>query len=125
MQDFVYFELNNWTPGIDYPGTDRFDELMGDDSHLYFADDEEWVKENKLCVVMHFVDQSVNVCAAATREWVEDNCPELLTEFTQFLREPDDDGHVYGRWGVRFLEYSESNIGIHYVRYPDCLDNQD
>lgn len=114
MQDIVYFELNNWMPGRDYPDNDRFEKWLGNDLQLFF-DDDEWVKENKLCVAETYIDMSVNFCVTATKRWVEDNCPELLTEYTKFLREPDDEGDVHGRFGTQFLEYCDENIGITYV----------
>lgn len=111
MKDIVYFELNNWFAGQDYPANERFGRWMGDDLQLAFSN-EDWVKENKLCVVRTRIDMSVNFCVTATKEWVENNCPELLTEYTQFLREPDEYGDVYSRFGMTFLEYCDDNIGI-------------
>lgn len=118
MEDIIYFELNNWFEGRDYPDNDRFREWFGDDFHLFF-DDENWVKENKLCVVVTLVDMSVNFCVTATKRWVEANCPELLSEYTKFLRTPDDDGDVYGKFGTLFLEYCDKNIGITDEGYVD------
>lgn len=110
-QDVIYFELNNWTPVHDYPLAEPFDSWMGDDLNLQFLN-EEWIKENKLCVLVDFIDQSLNFCITATKEWVEKHCPNLLTEFTNFTRQPDEEGSVYGRFGHEFLSYEEDNIGI-------------
>lgn len=112
--DIIYFELNNWFPGRDYPNNKRFIGWMHDDLHITFAN-EEWVKENNLCVVYSFIDMSQNFCVTATKEWVKQNCPELLTEYTQFLRYPDKYGDVFGQFGHEFLQYEESNIGITYI----------
>ena len=111
MKEIVYFELNNWFSGVDYPAAEPFISWMRDDLNIKFRN-EEWVKENKLCVVESLVDMSSNYCITATKDWVEKNCPELLTKYTEFLREPDEDGYVYGRFGHEFLEYKEENIGI-------------
>lgn len=111
MKEIVYFELNNWFSGSDYPAAEPFLTWMKDNLNIPF-DNKEWVKENKLCVVQSFVDMSSNYCITAPRDWVEANCPELLTKYTEFLREPDEDGYVYGRFGYEFLEYEEENIGI-------------
>ena len=136
MDDIVYFELNNWSCGRDYPNAEPFITWCGDDMNLYF-DDDEFVEKNKLCVVESYIDQSVNWCITATKEWVLANCPKLLSgesytmkfiikdpkegtqeehseeyNYNQFLRYPDEDGTVYGRFGDVFLEYSEENIGI-------------
>lgn len=111
MNDIVYFELNNWCIGRHYPATEPFILWMSNDLNIYF-NNEDWVKENKLCVVRSIIDMSINYCITATREWVEQNCPELLIEYTRFLRYPDEDGYVYGQWENKFLEYSDENIGI-------------
>lgn len=132
--EVVYFELNNWFSGRDYPNAEPFITWCGDDLNLYF-DNEDWVKENKLCVISEFIDMSVNWCITAPKEWVEKNCPKLLSDestsvtfiidgkegkvenietypYSQFLRFPDEDGDVYGQWDTLFKEYNEENIGI-------------
>ena len=109
--DIIYFELNNWFCGRDYPNDEPFKSWMSDDLHIKF-NNEDWVKENKLCVVKIFVDMSCNFCITATREWVEKNCPKLLSEYKQFLRLPDEFGDVEGRFGTTFLDYCEANIGL-------------
>lgn len=114
MEEIIYFELNNWFAGRDYPNNERFIKWMHDDLHISFRN-EEWVKENKLCVVYHLVDMSQNFCITATKKWVEENCPELLTEYPQFLRHPEKDGEVYGQFDTHFLEYNEENIGIYEI----------
>lgn len=111
MNEIIYFELNNWFSGRDYPADEPYRSWMKDDLNISF-NDKEWVKENKLCVVRDMVDMSQNFCITATKEWVEENCPSLLTEYTEFLRYPDEDGYVEGRFGHEFLEYTEENIGI-------------
>jgi len=108
MKNAVYFELNNWYCGEHYPAEEPFLTWIQE----FFFDDEQWVKENRLCVVRGIVDQSANFCITATKEWVEANCPRLLTHHQKFLREPDEDGCVYGYWGDGFLSYTEENIGI-------------
>ena len=109
--DIIYFELNNWFCGRDYPNDEPFKSWMSDDLHIKF-NNEDWIKENKLCVVKTFVDMSCNFCITATREWVEKNCPKLLNEYKQFLRLPDEFGDVEGRFGTTFLDYCEANIGL-------------
>ena len=44
--EIIYFELNNWMSGRDYPDAEPFITWCSDDYHLYFSD-ENWVKENK------------------------------------------------------------------------------
>ena len=132
-KELVYFELNNWFGGRDYPNAEPFITWCGDDMNLYFSN-EEWVKENKLVVVESYVDMSVNWCVTATKDWVLNNCPKLLSDestevcfittgedgstektenypYKSFLRFPDEDGDVYGRFGDKFGEYTKENIG--------------
>ena len=77
--DVVYFSVNNWFCGRDYPNTPNFRKWLGDDLNQNFRNDK-WCKENKLCVYYGVVDMSQNYTISAPREWVEKNCPELLTE---------------------------------------------
>lgn len=113
--DIIYFELNNWSCGCDYPDAEPFISWMKDDLKQKF-EDEEWVKENKLVVVESLVDMSMNYCIAATKEWVQSNCPELLTKYIQFVRHSEEDGEPpEGRFGCPFLEYDEDNIGYHFA----------
>ena len=118
--DIVYFELNNWFSGRDYPNAEPFLSWMKDDLNQKFRD-EEWIKENKLVVVESLVDMSMNFCITATKEWVEENCHELLSTYKNFVRKPEDDEDVpYGRFGCPFLEYKEENIGYHYADEIEC-----
>ena len=118
--DIVYFELNNWFSGRDYPNAEPFLSWMRDDLNQKFRD-EEWIKENKLVVVESLVDMSMNFCITATKEWVEENCHELLSTYKNFVRKPEDDEDVpYGRFGCPFLEYKEENIGYHYADEVEC-----
>ena len=118
MPEIVYFELNNWSCGHDYPDAEPFVSWMWDDLNIKF-NDEQWVKDNKLCVVFDFVDMSCNFCITTTKEWVKENCPELLTKYTNFLRFPDKYGDVYSRFGHEFLPYKEENIGIKFIENED------
>ena len=111
MDKIIYFELNNWSAGIFYPDDGLFRSWMGNDLQIKF-DDENWVTKNKLCVVRELIDMSSNYCITATREWVMNNCPKLLTDYTKFLRYEKDDGRVHGRFGTEFKKYREENIGI-------------
>ena len=114
MDNIVYFEINNWSLGKDYPDNEPFISWMSDDLKIKFRD-ENWIKENKLVVVESLVDMALNYCVTATKEWVQSNCPELLTKYTQFIRCEEDDDLPEGRFGCPFLEYNEDNIGLHYA----------
>ena len=124
--EIVYFELNNWFYGQDYPADEQFKEWVN--SHQFSKD--EWCKENKLCVLCGNYDMSVNWCITAPKTWVEENCPKLLTDekyiytvcsywrgvhrtlekekkYSDFLR-PDGIGQFY--W--KFLDYAPENYGV-------------
>ena len=118
MDEIVYFSMNNWFSGRDYPEAEPFLTWFSDDTHLYFMD-EEWVKKNELCVLGTLIDMSVNFTVTAKRNWVEKNCPELLTKYNEFVYNPDVDGFVEDRFGIEFLEYSKDNIGFSWTDYDE------
>lgn len=114
--EIIYFELNNWSCGEDCPDAEPFLSWM-DYNPLPKFKDNGWVKENKLVVVESHVDMSLNYCIAATKEWVQTNCPELMTTYKNFIRHPEEDDELpYGRFGCPFMEYTEENIGVHYAK---------
>lgn len=118
--EVVYFELNNWSCGRDYPDAEPFISWMSDDLNQYFKN-EDWVKLNKLVVVESLVDMSINYCITATKEWVRRHCPDLLTKYTQFLRYSADGDAPQGMWGCPFLRYKTNNIGCHFA--AEKIDN--
>lgn len=111
--EVIYIELNNWFPGSEYPNDEPYLTWFEDDLHIPFLD-EEWVKENRLVVGVEMIDVSFNFCITAQKKWVEENCPNILTEYQNFLRTKEDDGVAYTMFGLPFLDYTEENIGIHY-----------
>lgn len=102
-----------WEPGRFYPNEEPFKSWveLGQDYAYPLLYNKEWVKENELCVAICLIDQSVNYCISATKEWVEKTCPKLLTHYSKFLRYPDEKGNVRGQWGTMFLSYTPNNIG--------------
>lgn len=140
LKDVVYFEVNNWFPGRDYPDAEPFHEWLNGDED-FFTD--EYCKENKLVAVLSFVDMSVNYCIAAPIEWVEKNCPKLLNddevhEYITLMYGPDGEREVKNSWSYSefvkkpyladpndlssvevdarfgyFLDYCEENFGLH------------
>ena len=118
--EVIYFELNNWACGRDYPDAEPFVSWMSNEFKQNFRN-EDWIKENKLVVVESLVDMSMNYCVTSTKKWVEENCPELLSIYKKFIRQADEDDEVpYGRFGCPFLEYEENNIGYHYADEVEC-----
>ena len=146
MEEIIYFELNNWFSGRDYPDAEPFNTWMEDDLKLKF-EDYEWCKENKLCVIMNMIDMSIDFLIAAPKSWVLENCPDLLSDKTytttfiscgsegekriereygykQFLCEPDENG-IRGSRYVDYLVfpddfYNPNNFGCRYYdEYED------
>lgn len=115
--DIIYFHLNNWMPGKDYPNKEPFLTWMHDFKMIKYLGNDEWCKENKICVLMYPVDMSTSFCITATKEWVEKNCPSILDEDKQFQVSPDEDGDYIAPLAdetLYFLEYSENNFGLAY-----------
>lgn len=110
--DVVYFEVNNWFSGRDYPCTPTFCKWMREEINPHHLSDDSWCKENKICVYIQYVDMSINYTVSAKKEWVLENCPELFTIDNQkFLRWPEHELELpEARFGI-FREYSEENYG--------------
>ena len=138
MEEIVYFEINNWFCGRDYPKDDVFKKWIA----TYQFRDDEWCKKNKLVVLCGNIDMSISYCVAAPKSWVLENCPKLLTDeeyeykiitcgwdketnepketvdihtkkYSDFLCHPDEWGDVYSLiddW--QFPEYCEENFGV-------------
>lgn len=117
----IYFELNNWMSGDDYPDAEPFISWMDDTydkdaGSSWIRDPEDfanWCRDNELCVVYSLIDMSCNYCVSAKERWIKENCPELLTKYTEFIRELKD-GQVtpYGRFGGHFKLYDKNNFGL-------------
>ena len=74
-KNVVYFSVNNWFCGRDYPDTKNFRKWLGNDLKQNFMNDE-WCKENKLC---HFPlphsQQQISQCPFRSRFQVQIPCP--------------------------------------------------
>ena len=117
VKDIIYFSVNNWDCGINYPDTEIFRKWLGEDEDQYFMNDE-WCKENKLCVYCGIIDMSFNYTVSAPKEWVEKNCPELLTNYSDFIFLPKE-GEIkpeYDSWHQPFLDYCEENFGCNFYK---------
>lgn len=118
MSNIVHFEVNDWFTGRDYPDVEPFLTWMKDDLNLQLRNNE-WAKQNRLCIITQFVDMSVNFCVTADETWVTQNCPCLLTTHTQFLVHPNKYGEYIGKFNDVFLAYSPENYGVHQSKYED------
>lgn len=154
-QDVVYFSVNNWFCGRDYPNTPNFRKWLGNDLKQSFMNDE-WCKENKLCVYYGLIDMSDNYTISAPRDWVEKNCPELLTDkeytyetigtyhdkngkvitkrtqytkkYSDFVYVPDDGEELPDNdelGNMPFREYCEENFGAQYYETHWWGDDED
>lgn len=136
MEEIIYFSVNNWFCGEHYPPTENFKKWLGDDCNLAFTNDE-WCRNNKLCVNCGIIDMSINFTVSAPKSWVEKNCPELLPDkshdynivhiengkevvdskrntYSDFVYTPEKDKPFIDKFGQPFLEYKEDNLGFHY-----------
>lgn len=115
VKDVVYFELNNWMAGKDYPNCDPYKSWMNDFNLYDFLGNDEWCKKNKLCVRYYDIDMSVNFLVSAPKDWVERYCESLLEQDRSFVRKPDKTKVVRGRNGKEFLKYNVENYGSHKI----------
>ena len=118
--EVVYFSVNNWMSGENYPPLKCFHKWLGDDLNQNFRSDE-WCKENKLCVYYGMVDMSTNYTISAPREWVEKNCPELLTddEYTYITKMGKPKKKLFGGY-----EYVWEDVE-HKKKYSDFVYSQE
>lgn len=113
MDDIVYFEVNNWCAGENYPTEEPFTTWLSNDCKQQLMNDE-WAKENKICVVFMVVDMSFNYAVTAPLSWVKEHCPIILEEpwKSKFCYKPEDDeDDVCGHFSY-FLPYEEENFGV-------------
>ena len=108
MNNVIYFSVNNWFCGQDYPPLDCFRKWLGNDLNQAFRNDE-WTRANKLCVYRTAIDMSQNYTVSAPREWVEKNCPELLTdgEYTYITRVSDWENSKDGNIAWKDVEHKK------------------
>ena len=102
--DIVKFELNDWFSGVDYPDDEPFNSWI----HEEYLSDDNWCKEQEICVIYFVLDMSVNFLITAKKEWVERNCPRLLTEHTEFISQSN---HSKFSNKIKFLDYKKKNFG--------------
>ena len=123
--EIINFELNNWWPDDYYPNCEPFISyvcFLKERNYYVKFRDTNWIKENKLVIVETIEDMSVNFCVTATKSWVEENCPEILTKYSKFIRTLEEgEDKVRGDFGCPFLDYTEENIGYHFFEWNNDL----
>lgn len=117
-ETIVYFQCNDWVPSPEAASKFIYAYLEGS---LYYKEqpfdfevvtkttDEEhdWIKKNRLCINVDVYDQSLQYWVTTTKEWVEENFPELLPYVSE---EPKDD--MFKGDKKYYLKYTEENIGV-------------
>lgn len=76
QQEIIRFEINNWFSGRDFPPAEPFKTWV---RNSQFSNND-WCKENKLVVMYGPIDMSENWLVSAPKEWIEKNCPQLLSD---------------------------------------------
>lgn len=121
----VYFQCNNWTPYPEEASRFIYDYLEGDfcsedpDSTSVLKTPEEidkWIRENDLCINQDLYDMSNQYWVTTTKEWLEENFPELLGVASEI---PEDDLWVGDH--MNFLQYREENVGCHLVENENTI----
>lgn len=120
--ELVYFELNDWIPTTDYPNEepfismcciqyDRASKKENKFIHIPYLRNNLWLKQNKIVCTVETIDMSEDFYVVATKDWVNRNCPNLLTKYRKFLRDPINgiDKEYY-----HFRKYKEENFNCMY-----------
>lgn len=115
----VYFQCNDWEPypneaerfiynyleGSIYANEEGFNAV-----NKTIDDELKWIEANSLCINCDSYDQSVQYWVTTTREWLEENFPELVEYASE---EPQD--YMYKGDKKYFLKYIKENIGQHWA----------
>lgn len=110
----VYLQCNDWCPSPAEAEKFIYDYLEGyhdsiDNPNAVLKTQEEtetWIKENDLCINTEIYDMSIQYWVTTTKEWLEDNFPELLPYASE---EPKD--YMFEGDKKYFLKYEEENVG--------------
>ena len=118
--DVIYFSVNNWFCGRDYPPLRCFKKWLGNDLNQTFESDK-WAKENKLCIYHGMIDMSFNYTVSAPRDWVEKNCPELLTdkEYTYTTQRGRYKKNLFGKTELVWENVEEEKKYSDFVYVPE------
>ena len=134
MDEIIYLQFNNWFSGRNYPREEPFIEWVAKRKLC----DDEWCKEQGICVNVEPIDMSVNYIVAAPKSWVEENCPMLLTDesytytvnskrgdeiewrqeehtrrYSDFVVKPDEDGEYHPWYDAKMV--MEFVPGVHWI----------
>lgn len=120
-EEIVYFSINDWS--VDYhPNDKQFMEWAGYNDFMLFRNlrNDEWCKQEKICVIANVLEYSLCFNIAAPKQYVMEHCPSIIG--SKFVDEPKD-GEDYpseSAWGLQYNEYCEENFGFEMIM--DDLD---
>lgn len=115
-EEIIYFEVDHWAAGEDYPNEEPFLTWMDDYNLDKYLRNEVFIKEHKLCVKTFPIDMSINFMVTAPKSFVEKMCPTLLTnpdnaKFICHIEQNEDTPESRYIRKEYFLPYTKENIG--------------
>lgn len=127
MTDIVRFSVNNWEPTCpetcnNVPVLDNVFINLPDSDQFAFTDDD-FCKQQKICVYNEMCDMSVTSNVVAPREWVEKYWPEIINSEFDYTNKDDipifwyDDDNVWP-------DYHEDNFGCSWPEYYEVIEKQ-
>lgn len=127
-RDIVKFYINNWEPdcpetcqGIDIFSKECFVteyiHIFGDSFYEFKFTDDDWCREQKICVLNDIADQSTDSFVVAPREWVEKNWPEIINSEWDYTNKPSpflSHPRLTNPEDI-WLDYCEDNFGCDWL----------
>lgn len=105
--DIIWFRACDWlVEEFEEAGIDWFNSP----EYKYCILDNQWCKDNELCVSLDIWDLAVVCFVAAKKEWVEKNYPKVIGSKCQLT--PEYFQHP-GYGDCIFVEYTKENLGLH------------
>lgn len=112
-KEIVYFHMATKGAGENsYPPIEPFITIMNNENDISSVFDDEWAKENEVCITMECFNTFIKFYITATKDWVEKNYPTLLTEHKEYLKYPDDENNTYTTKKNKYLKYEPENFGV-------------
>ena len=111
QQEIIYFEINNWFCGRDYPPIEPFKTWV----HTNRFSNDAWCKENKLVVMTGPIDIIMHTNKeTGKREDIEEKHTKKFSDFLCFPDEGDEPGEIHGHIADDWWcpEYCEANFGV-------------
>ena len=116
-KQLVYFTVDNWSPGVDYPRCDNFENLYREDLDAFAFIDNEYCKENKLAVYCTTLDMSIAFTVVAPIGWCVKNSPEIIGSYWDETAKPGKNNWKESIYGLPYPEYKEKNFKCKFIQY--------